>query len=274
MGDPSLPQILPAVTAVVERAGALLAAECVRPGGRRGFGDKADIDVEIEVFLRAELLKILPCDWWGEETGHVLTGDAWCWVVDPNDGTSDFLKGLEGSAVSVGLLHNNQPVLGVVYAPVTPSGTPDLIAWAEGMDHLLRNGGAVEVDLSQQGFSSGSLVMVSAAAGNKPKTNRELCAPADFYPMPSIAYRLAKVAAGDGVCAISLYPVSAHDVVAGHALLIGAKGILMDETGKRITYATEANMLRASQRCFGGASSACVELARRNWEKVFAKTAD
>lgn len=273
MDTANLPQILPAVTSVVERAGALLAAECVRPGGRRGFGDKADIDAEIEVFLRAELLAILDCDWWGEETGHVLTGNPWCWVVDPNDGTSDFLKGLKGSAISVGLLHNNQPVLGVVFAPVTPSDTPDLIAWAEGMDHLLRNGRAIDVDLSERVLSDGDLVMVSAAAANKPQINQELCSPADFYAMPSIAYRLAKVAAGDGICGVSLYPVSAHDVVAGHALLLGAKGTLTDENGKAVHYANNANMLKVSQRCFGGAPGACVALSRREWSGVFAQTA-
>lgn len=65
VGNTDLPQILPTVSAVVERAGKLLAAECVRPEGRRGFGDKADIDVEIEIQLRAELLAILDCGWWG-----------------------------------------------------------------------------------------------------------------------------------------------------------------------------------------------------------------
>ena len=270
----SIPQqILPSVIAAVERGGALLAAECIRPGGRRGFGDKADIDVEIEVVLRAELLAILDCDWWGEETGHVLTGNPWCWVVDPNDGTSDFLKGLKGSAVSVGLLHNNQPVLGVVYAPVTPNGIPDLLAWAEGMDHLLRNGSVVGVDLSLQRLAVGNVIMVSAAAGNKPQTNRDLCAPADFYPMPSIAYRLAKVAAGDGVCGISLYPVSAHDVVAGHALLRGARGVLVDQDAQPIEYKTELEMLKVCRWCFGGAPRACTELANRDWAKVFQETA-
>ena len=271
--NPDLPQVLPRVITVVQRAGALLAAECVRPGGRRGFGDKADIDVEIETQLRAELLAIIDCDWWGEETGHVLTGNPLCWVVDPNDGTSDFLKGLKGSAVSVGLLHDNRPVLGVVHAPVTPEGLPDLIAWAEGMDHLLRNGSAVAVDLSKRALSDGDWVMVSAAAANKPRINQELCSPAEFYAMPSIAYRLAKVAAGDGICGVSLYPVSAHDVVAGHALLIGAKGVLIDENGKSIHYATEANMLKISQHCFGGAPSACEELSRREWSKVFNQVA-
>lgn len=59
-------QILPLVISTVEQAGRFLAQEYVRPAGRRGYGDKADIDLEIEEVLRAKLLKLLPCDWWGE----------------------------------------------------------------------------------------------------------------------------------------------------------------------------------------------------------------
>lgn len=269
MTNKLLKHILHQVTRSVERAGVLLAQECVRPGGRRGSGDKAVIDVEIEMRLRVELLGILDCDWWGEETGHVLSGHPFCWVVDPNDGTSDFLKGLKGSAISVGLLHDNQPVLGVVHAPVTPSGISDCIAWASGMDHLLRNGRRIVVDLSDESLSETSTVMVSAAAVRKPEINNELCAPATFHAMPSIAYRLAKVAAGDGVCGISLYPVSAHDVAAGHALLIGAKGALVGEDGAPVRYITKSTMTRISGRVFGGAALVCCELSKRNWEKVF-----
>lgn len=115
--------------------------------------------------------------------------------------------------------------------------------------------------------------MVSAAAGDRPQTNRELCAPADFYPMPSIAYRLVRVAAGGGVCGLSLYSVSAHDVVAGHALLIGGKGIPINEVGKPIKYQTEAEMAKICQRCFGGPPRACLELVGREWAKVFEKSA-
>ncbi|MFG0755440.1 inositol monophosphatase family protein [Pseudomonas sp. TYF_14] len=263
-------QILPLVITAVERAGILLAQEYVRPDGRRGSGSKADVDAEIEKVLRSELLNILPCDFWGEETGHVLSGHRFCWVVDPNDGTSDFLIGLNGSALSVGLLEAKVPVLGVVHAPVTPEGISDCIAWARGMDHLLRNGLPVRLDLSIQQLSKSSQVMVSSSAGKKPQTNAALCAPGGFHPMPSIAYRLARVAVGDGVCGVSLYPVSAHDVVAGHALLFGANGVLVDEHGAQISYTDEAEMHQVSNRCFGGAPSACAALAERDWERVFA----
>lgn len=273
MSSPDLSELLAQVTEIVERAGVLLSEEWNRPDGPRGWGDKAVIDVEIELILRPALLSLHSCDFWGEETGHVLTGHAWCWVVDPNDGTSDFLKGLKGSAVSVGLLHNAIPVLGVVHAPVTFSGLPDCVSWAEGNPHVIRNGKSIDVFLADKKLSSDSTIMVSAAAVNSPELNRQLCAPGQFHAMPSIAYRLARVAAGDAVCGVSLYAVSAHDVVAGHALLRGAGGVLLDENGVAIRYATKANMITVSQRCFGGSPSVCHELAIREWDRVFRSSA-
>ena len=256
---------------VVIQAGQLLSAEWARNEGPRGQGDKACVDVEIELLLRHQLLQLLPCDFWGEETGHRLTGHPWCWVVDPNDGTADFLRGLKGSALSIGLLYEHTPVLGVVFAPVTVEGRPDCIAWAEGLESVIRNGQAVPRKLLARTLSMEEAVMVSAAARCRPEINAELCKPAGFIPMPSIAYRLAKVAAGDGVCGVSLYPVSAHDVVAGHALLRGACGVLLDEQGQSISYATKANMQTVSQRCFGGSISACRALLVREWDRALLK---
>ena len=268
MSDVNLPQLLTPVIDVVESAGELIKAEWARAGGPRGQGDKADVDVEIELILREQLLALLPCDFWGEETGHTLTGHAYCWVVDPNDGTSDFLRGLKGSAVSVGLLHNSIPVLGVVYAPVTEDRGADCIAWAEGFPELLRNGLPVKVDLTDRHLTDVDRVMVSAAAVKKPELNSDLCAPGHFVAMPSIAYRLALVAAGDGICAVSLYPVSAHDVVAGHALLRASGGTLVSQDGVAISYRTEATMTVVSQCCFGGAPHACETLAARDWQPL------
>lgn len=268
MQEINLAKLLDQVMVHVIQVGELLVAEWVRPEGPRGLGDKAEVDVEIEQQLRKSLLQLLNCDFWGEETGHVLTGHSWCWVIDPNDGTSDFLKGRKGSAISVGLLRDSVPVLGVVYAPVTEDRGPDCIAWADGLPNLLRNGQAVVVDLSQQYLVAGSVVMVSAAAASKPELNAQLCAPGQFLAMPSIAYRLARVAVGDGVCAVSLYPLSAHDVVAGHALLTASGGALLDQDGQPISYRTESDMATVSQRCFGGAPQACTTLQQRDWAEV------
>ena len=50
-----LQHILHQVIEAVERAGVLLAEEFERPGGRRGSGDKAEIDIEIEVYQQKKL---------------------------------------------------------------------------------------------------------------------------------------------------------------------------------------------------------------------------
>ena len=261
--------LLKPVTETVLSAGKLLSAEWERPEGPRGQGDKAEVDVEIESILRTDLLALLDCDFWGEETGTHMSGHEYCWVVDPNDGTTDFLLGRKGSAISVGLLHNSIPVLGVVYAPVTADRGPDCISWAEGCSNVIRNGQEVLPHLEHAGLAPGRHVLVSTAAVGKPELNAELCAPADFIPMPSIAYRLARVAAGDAVAGASLVPVSAHDVVGGHALLIGAHGVLLNQDGKPVSYESGAQMNRVSDRCFGGAPEACKELVRRDWQCLF-----
>lgn len=257
--------LLRPVQVAVEAAGELILREWEREGGPRGSGDKAAVDEEIERLLHKQLIGLLDVDFWGEETCQRLTGQRFCWVVDPHDGTRDFLLGLPGSAISVALLRDGQPVLGVVYAPISPDRGRDCIAWAEGLPHLLRNDTAHPVDLSGSRLEAGEIVWLSAAAARKPHANIRLCAPARFVAMPSIAYRLARAAAGDGVAAVSLTSLSAHDVAAGHALLIGAGGVLLNQSGRPLGY---RNMNLVCIRCFGGAAAACAALAGRPWSQA------
>lgn len=86
----NLVNLLDHVISLTEAAADLLVKEWEREGGPRGQGDKADVDREIEVFLRSGLLRLLDADFWGEETSQYLTRNPYCWVVDPHDGTADF----------------------------------------------------------------------------------------------------------------------------------------------------------------------------------------
>ena len=52
-----------------------------------------------------------------EEVGKHYTGEGYLFVVDPIDGTTNFIKGYHASTISVGLLKDGEPVLGVVYNP-------------------------------------------------------------------------------------------------------------------------------------------------------------
>src|SRR4051812_25788148 len=86
-------------------AGGLLRADFHRPEGPRGGGDHAEADEEAERLIREKLLASFPWDYRGEELGRTSRGgQGHLWLVDPNDGTSAYLRGWRGSSVSIALL--------------------------------------------------------------------------------------------------------------------------------------------------------------------------
>lgn len=84
------------------------------------FNFVTDADVAVQSFLKNELLSLLPASHFfaEEQKNEPLTG-ALTFVVDPIDGTLNFMRHRNLSAVSIGLLENKQPVLGAVYNPYT-----------------------------------------------------------------------------------------------------------------------------------------------------------
>jgi ADP-ribosylglycohydrolase/fructose-1,6-bisphosphatase/inositol monophosphatase family enzyme len=254
-----------AVSAARE-AGALIRAEFHRPGGPRGHDSHAEIDAEAEAVIRRALLAAYP-DWayLGEETGPAGPPHAeHRWVVDPNDGTVSYLRRLRGTAVSIALLHHDEPILGVVYAPLAPDDGGDLIAWARG-GPLTRNDRPVTRSPLPQALGLREVVLVSQEAGRSPAANAECTAPARFRALPSIAYRLALVAVGEGDAGVSLHGPKDWDFAAGHALLRAVGGELVDEAGRPIRY----RMGHAeSGYAIGGALAVARDLARRPWAAV------
>lgn len=78
----------------------------------------SEADVAVEQFIREQLQLHFPDDAVvGEEMGGQL-GDSACWVIDPIDGTSNFLRGSPLWGVSLGLVEQHKPVIGVVSLPV------------------------------------------------------------------------------------------------------------------------------------------------------------
>ena len=222
-------------------AAELLAAEFHRPGGPRGAGDQCPADAEAEELVRSALLEAFPdFGFIAEEAPSRDVGprDAGrhAWVVDPNDGTRYFLRGRRGASVSIGLLRDGVPVLGVVLAHTAPHGGEDLICWAEGLGPPTRNGEPVRHRPSGAVLHPGAVVLVSPSAEEHPLVSGLALAPGRFRPIASIAYRLALVAVGEADAAISLQPLLGHDVAAGHALLVGAGLRLVNAQGEEVRY--------------------------------------
>ena len=245
-------------------AGDILRADLHRAGGPRGGGDKAEADTEAELAIRSRLRAAFPA--WaflGEETGAVAgEPGAPLWLVDPNDGTRDYLKGRRGSAVSIGLLVERVPRLGVVYAFAYPDDDGDLFAWAEGQGPLARNGRPLDVRLPAR-LGPADVVLLSSGGDDAPGRSRAWVVPARFRSVPSIAHRLALVAAGEASAAVSLHRPCAWDYGAGHALLRGSGAALVDERGQEIAYGEDGTS--ACLNAFAGHSAVARALAAHEW---------
>ncbi|MEE4481492.1 inositol monophosphatase [Serratia ficaria] len=75
-------------------------------------------DREVEAFLQSRIAEAFPEDGFlGEESGKVDSDKPVLWVVDPIDGTSCFLNGLHTWCLSLAIVVDGEPVIGVVYDP-------------------------------------------------------------------------------------------------------------------------------------------------------------
>ncbi len=105
-------------------------------------------DKEVEERLKKSLLRLLPNAAFIGEEGGVVEGDAFQIVVDPIDGTANFARGLNASAISVGIMKNGEGEIGVVYNPFN-----DELYWAEKGKGAFLNGEPIQV--SDRDFKHG-----------------------------------------------------------------------------------------------------------------------
>lgn len=258
-----------AVDAARESA-SLVRADFLQPGGALCRDPHhAPVDAEVEQLVRSRLLAGTP-GWGfrGEETGYTPADHSSLpiWVVDPNDGTYFYCQGSRGSALAIALLHGSVPVLGVVYAHLAPDNRGDLFSWAEGCGPLQRNGRAWQRPPWESRLAPSTVVIVSQDGNRSPLANLTCVAPARYRAEVSIAYRLALAAAGEAEVAVSLGGTKSWDYAAGHALLRGVGGDLVDENGRPMIY--DATGMGRNRFIFGGAPQLVREVARRPWASV------
>jgi ADP-ribosyl-[dinitrogen reductase] hydrolase len=245
----------------------MLLGECARPEGPRGEIGHCPADDEAEWVIRRTLLEAFPgWGYLGEETGAVTASDGpdWVWFVDPNDGTTSMQRGYRGHAISIGLVRAGVPVLGVVCAVDAPDDEGDLFAWAEGCGPIMRNGAPIRSRTWPSELGSQDVVGLSQGANRNPVGYLACIAPARFVGVPSIAYRLALVAAGEHVATVSLNYLRAWDFAAGHALIRAAGGIVVDERGEPIAYPSSGS--GSAARVFAGAPGVVRQLLERPWD--------
>jgi myo-inositol-1(or 4)-monophosphatase len=151
------------------------------------------------------------------------------WIVDPLDGTKEFISGIPEFTVSIGLVEEGIPLVGVIYNPITGE-----LFWGS------RGGGSFcgdrRLQCSHQDHLPSVRLLVSRSEYQKGKTESFKSLVSEIIPLGSSAYKLGVLAQGRGDLYISHHPLSEWDICGGHLILQEAGGILLDLNGKEIKY--------------------------------------
>jgi myo-inositol-1(or 4)-monophosphatase len=185
---------------------------------KSGHDPVTEADKELDALLRGALLR--PGEGWlSEESADDrsrLNHDR-VWVVDPLDGTREFVEGIPEFCVSIALVERGRQVAGGICNPA--SGEVFLGAVDCGITY---NGSPARA--SQRPRLRGATVLASRSETKRGEWRAFQDAPFKVVPTGSVAYKLARVAAGLADAMFTLSPKNEWDVAAGAALVLSAGG--------------------------------------------------
>jgi len=183
----------------------------------------------------------------GEETGS-HEGDEYLWIIDPLDGTTNFLHGFPQFAVSIGLKHKGRLEQAVVYDPLRQ----ELFTASRGAGAQLNDR---RIRVSKRNDLEGALLGTGFPFKQQQHLETYLKTFKALFPMTagirragSAALDLAYVAAGrlDGFWEIGLNP---WDMAAGVLLIQEAGGLVSDFSGGN-DFLTTGNVVAANPKVF------------------------
>jgi len=223
MHSNSYSQALERIRAALEASRAVFAR--FTPGAieaeyKAGHDPVTEADRALDAVLRKELLRDGE-GWLSEESvdDPIRLQRSHVWVVDPLDGTREFVKGIPEFCVSIGFVENGRPVAGGIYNPATDETFLGSIE-----SGVTYNGKPSQP--SQRNTLDGALVLASRSEVKRGEWKPFENAAFTIRPMGSVAYKLALVSAGLADVTFTLTPKNEWDVVAGAALVQSAGGFV------------------------------------------------
>jgi len=188
---------------------------------KQGDDPVTEADTTVDTLLR-ELLPRNGDGWLSEETRDDLIRleKRRVWVVDPLDGTREFVTGIPEWCVSIGLVVDGEPVAGGICNPVTG----ETVVGARGAGVTL-NGRPAGV--SGRPTLEGARVVASRSEVKRGEWQGYREDLFEIRPMGSVAYKLGLVAAGLVDATWTLTPKHEWDVAAGVALVLAAGGAIV-----------------------------------------------
>ncbi|MFA4954505.1 MAG: inositol monophosphatase family protein [Patescibacteria group bacterium] len=191
-----------------------------------------DIDIQVEKMIKNNLQKYFPkYGFNGEESKKVNSRSKYQWVVDPIDSTDNFIRHLPHYTITIALLHDNKPVVGIIYDPLT-----DKLFCAQ------KNKGAFcnEKPIHVSETDNLSEALFFSVPGNREDDNLDegvriyeklLLLRTSMKSWGSVALEIAYVASGNADAAVYIFS-DPYSMPAAKIILEEAGGIMTNMRGK------------------------------------------
>ena len=155
------------------------------------------------------------------------------WLIDPIDGTHDYINNMDEFTINAGLIFNNKPVAGLIYAPAKKR-----MFFSFGINQAfeLINGKSIKLNPTRN-FKKDNISFVSYSNKIKPeieKIHKKLNVKKITRMKSSLKFCV--IAAGEYDGYVAEPRACEWDIAAGHAILEHAGGIVTDFSGKEVLY--------------------------------------
>jgi len=223
-----------------------------------------EADIEANDAIQAAITAAFPEDGWLSEESRDLSArlsKRRVWIIDPLDGTREFVEHVPEFAVCIGLVDDGVPVVGVEYNPVRE----ELFAAAQGHGVTLN---AAAVAVSSVADLGAARVLASRSEAKRGEWD-EFRDTMQVELTGSVAYKLARIAAGKADATFSLTPKNEWDVCAGAALILEAGGRMTDRYGQPLRFNQSKTKLPGLIACNAALYEPIVALLqqRGHWQK-------
>jgi len=187
---------------------------------KAGHDPVTEADKALDAVLRQELLRDGE-GWLSEESVDDLSRleQKRVWIVDPLDGTREFVAGIPEFCVSVALVEDGIPVAGGICNPATNE------VFLGSLDSGVTYNGK-PARTSQRTSLEGALVLASRSETQRGEWKRFQKTALNIRPMGSVAYKLALVSAGLADATFTLTPKHEWDIAGGAALVASGGGFV------------------------------------------------